>query len=171
MAARSSASIRRLGAMAAAMLLAGAGVAAAQTAPAKTVKPATAAKKAAAPASVSQAQSDYWTVKADLPKQYGAAPAVRGETPGRQGQSNVREYDRATGSYSELGRPLPAGPGTIGFTSQSTKTGTLSDGTTLPGHQAYTQRDDSYAGMSWSVRSDNKSFPIPLLPPPQKMDW
>ena len=167
MAAHSSASIRRLGAMAAAVLLAGAGVAAAQTAPTKTVKPATAAKKAAAPASASQAQTDYWTVKAGLPKQYGAAAAR--ETPARQ--SNVREYDRATGSYSELGRPLPAGPGTIGFTSQSTKTGTLSDGTTLPGHQAYTQRDDSYAGMAWSVRSDNKSFPIPLLPPPQKMDW
>jgi hypothetical protein len=169
MAAHSSASIRRLGAMAAAVLLASAAVASAQTTPAKTVKSATPAKKAAAPAD--QAQSDYWTVKADLPKQYGAAPAVRGETPARQGQSNVREYDRATGSYSELGRPLPAGPGTIGFTSQSTKTGALSDGTTLPGHQAYTQRDDSYAGMSWSVRSDNKSFPIPLLPPPQKMDW
>jgi hypothetical protein len=167
MPAHSSASIRRLGAMAAAVLLAGAAVASAQTTPAKTIKPATAAKKAAAPASASQTQSDYWTVKADLPKQYGAA--VR-ETSARQ--SNVREYDRATGSYSELGRvPLQTGPGTIGFTSQSTKTGALSDGTALPGHQAYTQRDDSYAGMSLSVRSDNKSFPIPLLPPPQKMDW
>jgi hypothetical protein len=167
MAAHSSASIRRLGVMAAAVLVASVAVASAQTAPAKTVKPATPAKKAAANA---DPQSDYWTVKADLPKQYGAAPAGR-EAPARQGQSNVREYDRTTGTYSELGRPLPAGPGTIGFTSQSTKTGTLSDGTALPGHQAYTQRDDSYAGMSWSVRSDNKSFPIPLLPPPQKMDW
>ena len=166
MAAHSSASIRRLGAMAAAVLMAGAVAASAQPTPAKPAKSATPAKKAAANAD--QAQSDYWTVKADLPKQYGAAPAGR-ETPARQ--SNVREYDRATGTYSELGRPLPAGPGTLGFTSQSTKTGTLSDGTTLPGHQAYTQRDDSYAGMSWSVRSDNKSFPIPLLPPPQKMDW
>lgn len=169
MAAHSSASIRRLGAMAATLLLASTVVAAAQTAPAKTVKPATTAKKAAAPASVSQAQSDYWTVKADLPKQYGAAAAAARETPARQ--SNIREYDRATGSYSELGRPLQAGPGTIGFTSQSTKTGALSDGTTLPGHQAYTQRDDSYAGMALTVRSDNKSFPIPLLPPQQKMDW
>jgi hypothetical protein len=169
MATHSSASNRRLGAMAATMLLAGASVAAAQTTPAKTVKPAAAAKRAAAPAKADQAQSDYWTVKTDLPKQYGAA-AVR-ETPARQ--SNVREYDRANGSYSELGRvPLQTGPGTIGFTSQSTKTGALSDGTVLPGHQAYTQRDDSYAGMSMTVRSDNKSFPIPLLPPPQhKMDW
>ena len=167
MAAHSSASIRRLGVIAAAVLVASAVAASAQTAPTKTAKPATAAKKTAAPAD--QAQSDYWTVKADLPKQYGAAPAAR-ETPARQ--SNVREYDRANGSYSELGRvPLQTGPGTIGFTSQSTKTGALSDGTALPGHQAYTQRDDSYAGMSMTVRSDNKSFPIPLLPPPQKMDW
>jgi opacity protein-like surface antigen len=168
MAAHSSASIRRLGAMAAAVLLAGTVVAAAQTAPAKTVKPATAAKKAAAPASAGQAQSDYWTVKTNLPKQYGAAAAR--ETPARQ--NNVREYDRATGSYTELGRvPLQTGPGTIGFTSQSTKSGALSDGTVLPGHQAYTQRDDSYTGMSLTVPSSNKSFPIPLLPPPQKMDW
>jgi hypothetical protein len=168
MAAHSSASIRRLGAMAAAVLLAGAVAASAQTAPAKTVKPTTAAKKAAAPASAGQAQSDYWTVKTDLPKQYGAA--VR-ETSTRQ--SNVREYDRATGTYTELGRvPLQTGPGSIGFTSQSTKSGALSDGTALPGHQAYTQRDDSYTGMSLTVPSNNKSFPIPLLPPPQhKMDW
>ena len=108
-------------------------------------------------------------VWADLPKRYGAT-AVR-ETPARQ--SNVVEYDRATGTYTEVGRvPLQTGPGSIGFTSQSTKTGTLSDGTALPGHQAYTQRDDSYAGMSLTVPSNNKSFPIPLPVPPQhKVDW
>lgn len=104
-------------------------------------KPTAAAKRAAA----NSGSGDYWSANTDL-GQYG---------------SNVVEYDRPTGQTRPLGRvPLQTGPGSVGFTSQPSKVGQFTDGRTVPGHDAYTQAPSSYVGLSLSVPSDSKSFPI-----------
>jgi len=174
----SNALIGRLVAAAAAVLLAGRALpASAQTmnsmsnpapakaAPAKTAKP---AKPAAAPANAGAMPDDYWTVKADLPKQYGAA--VR-DTAARRG--NAVEYDKATDTYREVPRvPLRNLPGTVGFGSTPVHGGQIGDGRSAPGQELYSQPSSSYAGMSINIPSNTRSFVIPIPATPQnRNDW
>ena len=85
---------------------------------------------------------DYWKIDYALP----AAPKT------------VREpIDPTRG----LGRvPLENSPGSFGV-------GTLSDGRRPPGQEVYEQRQSSYVGLSLSVPSSSKSFPVPLIGRPE----
>jgi hypothetical protein len=119
---------------------------------AQSAKPA--AKPAARPAAVPVAQpaypvnpaeqADYWTVNTALPSQY------------------------ATDNTRQLGRvPLRDAPGSIGFTSgQSASSGQFHDGRTVPGLNPNTQKESSYVGVSLSVTSANKGFPLVPVPTP-----
>jgi hypothetical protein len=141
----------------AALLIAGAGAALAQTKP-HSGKPAAARKtaKPAPPAGTSAGTlygepgrlSDRWTIEQALPG---------------------RPSDRAdrTAPAPELGRTrLQNSPGSVGFASGTVRSTEFSDGRPVPGLTQNTARDASYVGLSLSVPSDNKSFPIPLLPSP-----
>jgi hypothetical protein len=145
------ASVKLLGAIAAAALLAAtAAPAAAQTGANPEKKKVAAAKPAAKPkapkAKISdETSTDYWAVNTDLGKYKRDTPAERNVT------SRV---------------PLRDAPGTVGFTSGDVRNGTLADGSAAAGMERYNQEQKSYVGMSLSVTSNDKNFPlaIPLLP-------
>jgi hypothetical protein len=153
------ASTQLIGAIAAAMLLAGA-TASAQTiakpdqrgatpAAAKSAQPAKPAKPAPASAKAAQAEqgTDYWAINTDLGRYRDTKPVPEPTAPGRV--------------------PLQGTPGgTVGFASGSVRTGQLADGRAAPGLERYNQDPQSYAGVSLSLTSSNKSFPLPtqLLP-------
>ena len=145
-------------ALAAAMLLAG-GTASAQTiakpdqrgaatAAAKPAQPAKPAKPAAAPASAKAPEqgTDYWAINTDIGKYRDVKPLPEPTAPGRV--------------------PLQGAPGSVGFASGAVRTGQLADGRAAPGLERYNQDPQSYAGVSLSLTSSNKSFPLPtqLLP-------
>ena len=65
--------------------------------------------------------------------------------------------------------PLRDAPGTVGFTSGVVRNGTLADGSTAAGMERYNQEEKSYVGMSLSLTSKDKNFPIPLLQ--RNTDW
>jgi opacity protein-like surface antigen len=148
------ASVKLLGAIAAMALLAVAvPPAAAQTIanPEKkkvaTAKPAAKSKPAQARLS-DQTSTDYWAVNTDLGKYSRDIPTERTMA------SRV---------------PLRDAPGTVGFTSGVIRNGTLADGSTAGGMERYNQEQKSYVGMSLSVTSKDKNFPIPLLQ--RNTDW
>jgi hypothetical protein len=145
-----------LGAIAAAMLLAGA-TASAQTiakpeqrgatpAAAKPAHPARPAKPTAAPAKAAEQGTDYWAINTDIGRYRDEKPIPAPDAPGR-----VR---------------LQGAPGSVGFTSGAVRTGQFADGRTAPGLDRYNQDPQSYAGVSLSLTNSNKSFPLPtqLLP-------
>jgi hypothetical protein len=148
------ASVKLLGAIAVVALFAATALpAAAQTIdhPEKkkvvTAKPA--AKPKAAQARLSdQTSNNYWAVNSDLGKYTRDTPTER------TAASRV---------------PLRDAPGTVGFTSGTVRNGTLADGSTAAGMERYNQEQKSYVGMSWSVSSKDKNFPIPLLQ--RNTDW
>ena len=147
------ASAKLLGAIAAVGLLAAmAAPAAAQTIanPEKKKVATTAAKPAAKPKAAQaklsdETSTDYWAINTDLGKYKRDTPAER----------NIASRV-----------PLRDAPGTVGFTSGDVRNGTLADGSTAAGMERYNQEQKSYVGMSLSVTSNDKSFPlaIPLLP-------
>ena len=157
-----SASMRLLGAIvAAALLTGGPAPASAQTianpdkrtaVAAKPTKPA--AKRA--PANTAAEQStDYWAINTDVGKYANTS----------------RDSDRTAATTRERGRvPLQTGPGSVGFTSDTVKSGQFSDGRAVPGMDRYTQDPQTYVGLSLSVTSNNNSFPLPGLPMPRN-DW
>jgi hypothetical protein len=162
MATRSNAVTQLLGAIAAALALAG-GTASAQTIakpdqrgattaaakPAQPVRPAQPAKSAK-PAPVSATApnqgTDYWAINTDVGRYRETKPIPAPRDPSRV--------------------PLQGAPGSVGFASGTVKTGQFADGREAPGLERYNQDPQSYAGMSFSVTSSNKSFPLPtqLLP-------
>ena len=154
MTTRSSA--MQLLAIAAAMWLAGA-TAWAQTiaqpdkkAPASAAaKPAQPAKPRPAPASAKAPEqgTDYWAINTDIGRYRDTKPVPEPTAPGRTTLQGV-----------------PGG--TVGFASGAVRAGQLADGRTAPGLERYTQDPQSYAGVSLSLTSNNKSFPLPtqLLP-------
>jgi opacity protein-like surface antigen len=112
-----------------------------------TAKPV--AKPRAAQARLSeQTSNDYWAVKTDLGRYTSDTPTERTVA------SRV---------------PLRDAPGTVGFTSGVVRNGTLADGSAAGGMERYNQEEKSYVGMSLSVTSKNKNFPIPLLQ--RNTDW
>ena len=154
---RSSAS-QLLGAVAAAMWLAAA-TASAQTIAQPGTKPdqrgaVTAAKPAqpakprpaAASAKAPEQGTDYWAINTDIGRYRDTKSIPEPTAPGRV--------------------PLQGAPGSVGFASGSVRTGQLADGRAAPGLERYNQDPQSYAGVSLSVTSSNKSFPLPtqLLP-------
>jgi hypothetical protein len=156
MTTRSNASTQLLGAVAAAMLLTSA-TASAQTiarpdqrgATPAAAKPAQSAKPArpvAAPAKAAEQGTDYWAINTDLGRYRDTKPIPPPNAPGRV--------------------PLQGAPGSVGFASGTVKTGQFADGREAPGLERYNQDPQSYAGMSLSLTSSNKSFPLPtqLLP-------
>jgi hypothetical protein len=152
--------MRRFGAVAVAMLLAGAtasaqtiakpdqrGAATAAAKPAHPVKSAQPVKPAKPAATAATEQgTDYWAINTDLGRYRDMKPVPEPTAPGRA--------------------PLQGTPGTVGFTSGTVRTGQLADGRAAPGLERYNQDPQSYAGMSLSLTSNNKSFPLPtqLLP-------
>jgi hypothetical protein len=161
MATRSNASTQLLGAIAAAMLVAGA-TASAQTIakpdqrgatpaaakpaqPVKSAQPAKPAKPAAAPATVEQG-TDYWAINTDIGRYRDLKPIPEPNAPGRV--------------------PLQGAQGSVGLAHGAVRTGQLADGRAAPGLERYNQDPQSYAGVSLSLTNSNKSFPLPtqLLP-------
>ena len=107
---------------------------------AKTAKTAAAAK----PASAGGGSGDYWSANTDLGKYSGGDPTI----------------DRRP-APRDIGRvQLQNSPGSVGFDSKPSNIGKFGDGRTVPGHDAYTQNPSSYVGLSLSVPSDTKGFPI-----------
>jgi hypothetical protein len=163
MTTRSSAT-QFLGAVAAAMWLAaaaasaqtiakpdqrGAVTAAAKPAqPVKSAQPAKPAKPAATPASAKAPEqgTDYWAINTDLGRYRDTKPIPEPTAPGRV--------------------PLQGAQGTVGLASGAVRTGQFADGRAAPGLDRYNQDPQSYAGVSLSVTSSNKSFLLPtqLLP-------
>lgn len=156
---RSNASMQLLAAIATAMLLAGATAqtivkpdqrtatsAAKPAQPVKSARPARPAKPAAAPASVAEQGTDYWAINTDIGRYRDMKPVPEANAPGRV--------------------PLQGAPGSVGFTSQPVRNGQFADGRTAPGLDRHNQDPQSYAGVSLSLTSSNKSFPLPtpMLP-------
>jgi hypothetical protein len=107
---------------------------------AKTKKAATATK----PASANGDSGDYWSANTDLGKYSGGDPTI----------------DRRP-AQRDIGRvPLQNSAGSVGFDSKPANIGKFGDGRSVPGHDAYTQQSSSYVGLSLSVPSDTKGFPI-----------
>jgi hypothetical protein len=153
-----------VGAIAAAVLLAGAtasaqtivkpdqrGAATAAAKPAQAVKlaqPSKPAKPVAAPATAPAEQgTDYWAINTDIGRYRDEKPIPAPDAPGR-----VR---------------LQTAPGSVGFASGAVRTGQFADGRTAPGLDRYNQDPQSYAGVSLSLTSSNKSFPLPAPVFPQ----
>jgi hypothetical protein len=143
------ASVKLLGTIAAVALFAAA-PSAAQTIANPEKKKVAATKPAAKPkapqAKLSdETSTDYWAINTDLGKYKRDTPTER----------NIASRV-----------PLRDAPGTVGFTSGDIRNGTLADGSTAAGMERYNQEQKSYVGMSLSVTSNDKSFPlaIPLLP-------
>jgi hypothetical protein len=108
-----------------------------------TAKPAAKPKVAAKPSD--QASTDYWAINTDLGKYSRDTPA-----------------ERTIASRQPL-RDTPGG--TVGFTSGDIRNGTLADGSTAAGMERYNQDQKSYVGMSLSVTSRDKNFPLlPIVP-------
>jgi len=108
--------------------------------PRAVAKPKAAAKPAKPAAKLSDQGADsYWTAKTDLGGYSRETPAAR------------QPFER---------RQLPNQPGTVGFYSGTVRSGTLSDGTAVPGLERYNQTGDSFAGVSLQVTPANKSFPL-----------
>ncbi len=113
--------------------------------PAQPAKPA-AAKPAPASAKASEQGTDYWAINTDLGKYRDTKSIPEPPGPGRV--------------------PLQGAQGTVGFAHGTVRTGQLADGQAAPGLERYNQDPQSYAGMSLSMTSSNKSFLLPtqLLP-------
>jgi len=166
MATRSNASTQLLGAIAAAMLVAGA-TASAQTIakpdqrgaapaaaklaqPVKSAQPAKPPKPAAASATVEQG-TDYWAINNDIGKYRDMKPIPEPNAPGRV--------------------PLQGTQGSVGFAHGTVRTGQLADGRAAPGLERYNQDPQSYAGMSLSLTNSNKTFPLPTQLLPHNNQW
>jgi len=168
MATRSNAVTQLLGAIAAALLLAG-GTASAQTIakpdqrgaataaakpaqpikpaqPVKSAQPAKSAKPAPASATAPNQGTDYWAINTDVGRYRETKPIPAPRDPSRV--------------------PLQGAEGSVGFAHGSVRTGQLGDGRDAPGLERYNQDPQSYAGVSLSLTNSNKSFPLPtqLLP-------
>ena len=172
MATRSNASTQLLGAIAAAMLVAGAtasaqtiakpdqrGAAPAAAKPAQPVKsaqrvksaqPAKPPKPAAAPATVEQG-TDYWAINTDIGKYRDVKPIPEPNAPGRV--------------------PLQGAQGSVGLAHGAVRSGQLADGRAAPGLERYNQDPQSYAGVSLSLTNSNKSFPLPTQLLPHSNQW
>jgi hypothetical protein len=109
--------------------------------PAKPAKPAAVSAKAP-----SDQGTDYWAINTDVGRYRDTKPIPEPTAPGRV--------------------PLQGAPGTVGFAHGSVRTGQLGDGRDAPGLERYNQDPQSYAGVSMSLTSSNKTFPLPtqLLP-------
>jgi len=97
---------------------------------------------AAKPKLSDQTSTDYWAINTDLGKysQGTKSPPVERTPLSRQ--------------------PLRGADGTIGFTAGDVRPATVGDGTVAAGMERYNQAPDSYAGMSLSLSSSNKGFPL-----------
>jgi hypothetical protein len=131
-------------ALAAAALLLGAAPAAAQTIAnpqkkAAAKQPAKPAPRAPAAKLSDQPADNYWTAKTDLGNYSRETPTER------------QPFER---------RQLPNQPGTVGFYSGTVRSGTLQDGSAVPGLERYNQTGDSFAGMSLQLTPANKGFPL-----------
>jgi hypothetical protein len=137
--------------VAAALLMGAAATASAQTIAKPDKKPAAArsAQRAPAPATAAEQGTDYWAINTDVGKYRDDRPVPAPSAPGRV--------------------PLQNAPGSVGFTSAPVRTGQFADGRTTPGLDRYNQDPQSYVGLSLSVTSSNKSFPIPA--PLQPSQW
>jgi len=98
-----------------------------------------AAPKAARPKLSDETSTDYWAINTDLGKYKRDTPTER----------NIASRV-----------PLRDAPGTVGFTSGDIRNGTLADGSAAAGMERYNQEQKSYVGMSLSVTSTDKSFPL-----------
>jgi hypothetical protein len=121
----------------------------ATTAPAKpAVKPAAKPVRPAAVAAKAPAEqgTDYWAINTDIGKYRDTRPLPPPNDPSRI--------------------PLQGANGSVGFAHGTVRTGQLADGRDAPGLERYNQDPQSYAGMSLSLTSTNKTFPLPtqLLP-------
>lgn len=98
-------------------------------------------KPAAKPKLSDQKNADdsYWTAKTDLGNYSREIPAER------------QPFER---------RALPNQPGTVGFYSGTVRSGTLQDGSAVPGLERYNQTGDSFAGISLQATPGNKGFPL-----------
>jgi hypothetical protein len=136
------------------------------TAPA--AKPATSpAAKPAKPAAAPVVQygdpaerNAYWSVNTALPSQYSEPT----RTPAKPSADRSRSATGPGDNTRPLGRvPLRDAPGSIGFTAgQSARSGRFEDGREVPGLNPNTQQESSYVGLSLSVTSTNKRFPVPI---------
>jgi hypothetical protein len=115
---------------------------------AKPTKPAT---KRPPANTATQQGTDYWAINTDVGKYANTSRDI----------PTTRERGRV---------PLQTAPGSVGFTSDSVKSGQFSDGRAVPGMDRYTQDPQTYVGLSLSVTSSNNSFPLPGLPMPRN-DW
>ena len=163
MTTRSSAT-QLLGAIAAAMLLAGA------TASAQTIaKPdqrgaVTAAAKPAQPVKSAQPAKPAKPAAASAS---AAASAARHRLLGDQHRPRpIPRYEAGPGADRSGPRATARGAGDRRLRARHRRTGQLADGRAAPGLERYNQDPQSYAGMSLSVTSSNKSFLLPtqLLP-------
>ena len=140
----------RFPALAALLLLGAAGPAFAQPAATPAAKPKPAAKPAPRPTTT--AQSDYWSVNYEVPREY-------------ESSSRTTRVEERT----PLSRvPTQSGNGTIGVTTDSAiRRGQLFDGRPVPGGvNPNTEKESSFVGLSLNMKSGNNSFPIPAPPTP-----
>ena len=171
MTAKSAMPLRRIGAVVGALLLVcGAAPALSQSAnnsdkaaAARTSsKPKAAAKRAASPTATGArgGGSDYWSIDYALPNRYDGAR--------KRNADRNRAPEVTTEINSEFGRvPVQTGTGrgSIGLASGRVRASELDDGRPVPGLTANTRQESSYVGLSLSVTSDNKSFPVPVPMP------
>lgn len=113
----------------------------------KPAKPAAPMRRVSSPTYGGDASqlSDYWTIEKALPNRTT-----------RSVPDPVRP---------QVGRvPLQNAPGTFGFESRDIRGTEFSDGRPVPGLTQNTVSNSSYAGVSLSVPSDHKNFPL-FAPP------
>ena len=120
-------------------------VAAKPAQPVKSARPAKPVKPAAAPAPTEQG-TDYWAINTDIGRYRDVKSIAEPNAPGRV--------------------PLQGAPGSVGLAHGTVRTGQLADGNAAPGLERYNQDPQSYAGVSLSLTSSNKSFLLPtqMLP-------
>ena len=121
-------------------------------APGTTAKPTTAkpagtataaGKTSAKPKLSDQTSTDYWAINTDLGKySRDSKPSPSERTPLLSRQ------------------PLKGADGSIGLTAGDVRPATLGNGTVAAGMERYNQTPDSYAGMSLSISSPDKNFPL-----------
>lgn len=136
----------------AALLLVGAAAPAFAQATGQPAKPKSASRPATKPAPKAAAQSDYWSVNYEVPREY-------------ESSSRTTRVEERT----PLSRvPTQSGNGTIGVTTDSAlRRGQLFDGRDVPGGVSpNAQKESSFVGLSLNLKSSNNSFPIPAPPTP-----
>jgi hypothetical protein len=117
---------------------------------AATTRPAKPAPKRPPANAANEQGTDYWAINTDVGKYSRETPAER------------TLIDR---------RPLKTSDGSVGFTSAPIRAGTLADGRAVPGLERHNQDPQSYVGMSLSLTSTNKGFPLVPAPNISSSNW